>query len=157
MVLVGEWELQQNLGPAALRYEIDCPAQHCRPFSHTLNPQAVREDSRGLSVKPTSVIDYCYFQRRRQTRESYADRLGSRMFGYVGQGFLENAVQTNLDCWRKVAGVKFIKCEIHGYVVGLCVLGNVSAQCNTQAMVVQHCWVKAASELENCRSILDSC
>ena len=38
------------------------------------------------------------------------------------------------------------ECEIHSYVVGLCVLGNVSAQRNTQTMVVQHRWVKPAGE-----------
>jgi hypothetical protein len=68
------------------------------------------------------------------------------MPGNVGQGFLENAIQRYLDCGWQVAGVNFIQCEIHSYVVGLCVLGNVSAQCNTQAVVVQHRWVKPAGD-----------
>src|SRR5208283_1297085 len=115
-------------------------------LSHTLKPQALRGDSHGFSVKATSVIDYCYLQSRGQTGESNADRLGSGMSGYVGQGFLENAIQRDLDCWRQVAGVKFAKCEIHSYLVGLCVLGNISGQCNTPAVIVQHGWVKPAGE-----------
>ncbi len=39
--------------------------------------------------------------------------------------------------------------EIHSNLVGLCVLGNVSAQRNTQTMVVQNRWVKPAGKPPN--------
>src|SRR5208337_4133255 len=64
----------------------------------------------------------------------------------VGQGFLENAIQPDLDCQRQADGVQFTQCEIHSYLVGRCKLGNVSVQCDTQTMVVQHRWVKPAGQ-----------
>src|SRR5258707_8904658 len=79
-------------------------------------------------------------------RESNADRRSARMPCYVGQGLLKNAIQTDLDRGRQGAGVQFTQCEIHGYIMGLCVLCNVSAERNTQTMVVQSRWVKPAGE-----------
>src|SRR5580658_8869899 len=78
-VLTGKWDLHQNLGSLALKSETQRSAQHCRSLSHTLNSQAVRGNSHGLSVKTTSVIDDCHLQNRGQTGEPDADRLGSRM------------------------------------------------------------------------------
>src|SRR5579863_533127 len=138
--------MHQNLGPSFLGCETQRSPQHRRPFSHTLNPQAVRGDSHGFSVKATSIVDYCYLQSCGQTGEPNADRLSSGMPGYVGQGFLENAIQRDLNCWWQVAGVKFIQFEIYSDVVSLFVLGNVSGQRDTQAVVVQHRWVKSAGE-----------
>ena len=90
--------MDQNPGSLALRSKTNRSAQHSRSLSHTLNPQAVRRDSDGLSVKATSIIDYFHFHGRGQMGESNADRLGSRMSGYVGQGFLENSIQGDLNC-----------------------------------------------------------
>jgi hypothetical protein len=96
-VLVGKWDLHQNLGSLALMNETDRSSQHCRSLSHTLNPEAMRGDGHGLGVKAASVIDYFYLHRLGRTGESNTDRLGSRMSGCVGQGFLENAIQRDLD------------------------------------------------------------
>ena len=104
----------------------------------------MRGGSHRISVKATSVIDYCYLQGRGRTREYNADLLGARMSCDVGQSLLENAIQPDLDRQRLADGVQFTQCEIHSYLVGRCKLVNVSAQCDTQAMVVQHRWVKPA-------------
>jgi len=57
----------------------------------------MRGDGNGLGVKAASAIDYFYLHIRGRKGKSNADRLGSRMSGYVGQGFLENAIQRDLD------------------------------------------------------------
>src|SRR5579863_150851 len=97
-ILAGKWDLHQNLGSPALGSETNRSAQHCCSLSHALNAQAVGGDSHCLSVKAASVIDYRYLQCRGRTRRFNADFLGLRMSGYVGQGFLNNAIQPDLDC-----------------------------------------------------------
>src|SRR6266404_2654948 len=99
-----------------------------------------------MSVKAASVIGHCYLQSRCRTRKLNPDRLGPRMPCYVGQGLLKNAIQTDLDRGRQVVAVPVAQMEIHSYMVGLCILGNVSAQRNTQTMVVEHCGVESAGQ-----------
>src|SRR5579864_1141962 len=65
---------------------------------------------------------------------------------YVGQGLLKNTVQADLNGGRQVAGGRIVELEIHGYIVSLCKLCNVAAQCNTQTVVVQHRWMKSAGK-----------
>src|SRR5689334_7340772 len=91
-VLFGKGDSHQNLGPLATRCETDRSAQHCCSLPHTLNAQAVRGDSHGLSVKAASIINYRYLQSCGRTHEFNADGLGSRVSGDVGEGFLNNAI-----------------------------------------------------------------
>src|SRR4029077_19229920 len=96
-VLSCKRDSQQNLGSPASRCKTDRSTQRRCSLSHTLNAQAVGGNCHGLGVKAASVIDYRDLQSRGRTREFNADCLGSRMSGYVGQGFLNNAIQPYLD------------------------------------------------------------
>src|SRR6185437_7120423 len=95
--LTRKWNLHHNPGSLAPGGKTDGSAQHCRPLAHALNPQAVRRDSNGLSIEATSIVDYGYLHRSGQMCESNADRLGSGMSGYVGQSFLQNPIQGDLN------------------------------------------------------------
>jgi hypothetical protein len=63
----------------------------------------VRGYRHSLDVKATSVIDDFCLHTPGRTIEPNADRLSSRMSGYVGQGLLQNAIQRDLDCRWQVA------------------------------------------------------
>src|SRR5438093_1407339 len=68
---------------------------------------------------------------------------------HIGQGLLKNAIQTDLDRRRQGDGDPIAQSQIHSNIVDFGILGNVSAQRNTQTVVVENCWMKPAGEPAN--------
>lgn len=118
-MLVRKRDLDQDSGSLALRNEIDRSTQHRCALPHAVNSQAVRGNSRGLGIKAASIVHNRYLDSRAQWFKLNADRLCARVPGNIRQGFLQNAIQSNLHSRRQVDGVKLIQREIDSDVVVL--------------------------------------